>query len=207
MINFVFDHHNIKNPSKSLGGKIIQSLKKNKAIIVFLVKFFTTYFILFGVYSLYLNKTQQKTDFFACSPITGTVANHVCKVANMLGYDAQIEQHTEELSIKFILNGEYISRIVEGCTAVSIIILFLSFIIAFSGSIRNTVMFGLFGIVLIYIVNILRIIAMSVLYQKFPEYQSILHDLVFPAIIYGLTFVLWITWVKFFSNLNKNKNG
>jgi len=63
LINFVFDHHNIKNPSKSLGGKIIQSLKKNKAIIVFLVKFFATYFILFGAYSFYLNKTQQKGDF------------------------------------------------------------------------------------------------------------------------------------------------
>ena len=182
-------------------------MKKNKAIIVFLVKFFATYFVLFGVYSLYLNKTQQKTDVFACSPITGTVANHVYKVANMLGYDAQIEQHTDELSIKFILNGEYVSRIVEGCTAVSIIILFLSFIIAFSGSIRDTFLFGLFGVILIYIVNILRIIAMSVLYQKFPEYQVILHDLVFPAIIYGLTFVLWITWVKFFSNLNKKTNG
>ena len=182
-------------------------MKKNKAIIVFLVKFFATYFILFGAYSLYLNKTQQKTDVFVCSPITGTVANHVYKVANMLGYDAYVEQHTDELSIKFILNGDYVSRIVEGCTAVSIIILFLSFIIAFSGSVRNTVIFGLFGIILIYIVNILRIIAMSVLYQNFPEYQVILHDLVFPTIIYGLTFVLWITWVKFFSNLNKNSNG
>lgn len=121
----------------------------------------------------------------------------------MLGYDAEIEQHTKELSIKFILNGVYVSRIVEGCTSVSVIILFLSFIIAFSGSLKNTLLFGLFGSILIYIVNILRIIALSVLYHKFPEYQRILHDLLFPAIIYGLTFILWITWVKFYSNLNK----
>jgi len=181
-------------------------LKKNKAIIVFLVKFFATYFILFGAYSFYLNKTQQKSEVFVCSPITGTVANHVYKVSQMLGYDAEIEQHSGELSIKYILNGDYIARIVEGCTSISVIILFLSFIIAFSGSVLNTVLFGIFGSILIYIVNILRIIAMSVLYRKFPEYQTILHDLVFPAIIYGLTFILWITWVKFYSNLNK-KNG
>ena len=182
-------------------------MKKNKAIIVFLVKFFATYFILFGAYSFYLNKTQQKTDAFVCSPITGVVANHVYKVSKMLGYDAEIEQHSEELSIKFMLNGDYVSRIVEGCTSVSVIILFLSFIIAFSGSVRSTVLFGIFGSILIYIVNILRIIAISVLYYRLPEYQEILHDLVFPAIIYGLTFVLWITWVKFYSNLNKDKNG
>ena len=179
-------------------------MNKNKAIIVFLVKFFATYFILFGAYSYYLNQTQQKTDVFVCSPITKTVAEHVYSMSKMLGYDAEIEQHSEELSIKYFLNGEYVSRIIEGCSSVSIIILFLSFIIAFSGSLKSTVLFGLFGCLLIYVVNILRIIAISILYDKFPEYQAILHDLVFPSIIYGLTFMLWVTWVKYFSKLNKN---
>jgi exosortase family protein XrtF len=87
---------------------------------------------------------------------------------------------------------------------VSIIILFLAFIIAFSGSIKDTIWFGIFGSLLIYLVNLFRIIALSVLYYKFPEYQEILHNLVFPAIIYGLTFILWITWVKYFSIINKN---
>ena len=182
-------------------------MKKNKAIIVFLVKFFATYFILFGAYSFYLNKTQQKSDVFVCSPITSTVANHVYKVSEMLGYDSQIEQHTDELSIKYMLDGVYVARIVEGCSSISIIILFLSFIIAFSGNIWSTILFGLFGSVLIYVVNILRIIALSVLLIKYPQHEMILHDLLFPAIIYGLTFILWITWVKFFSNLNRKTHG
>ena len=125
----------------------------------------------------------------------------------MLGYDSEIEQHANELSIMFMIDGDFVSRIIEGCNSVSIIILFLSFIIAFSGSLLNTVLFGLFGSILIYVVNILRIIALSVLYHKFPEYQTMLHNLVFPSIIYGLTFILWVTWVKFFSNLNKRTNG
>lgn len=179
-------------------------MNKNKAIIVFLVKFFATYFILFGAYSYYLHQTQQKTDVFVCSPITRTVAEHVYLTSKMLGYDADIEQHSEELSIKFFINGENVSRIIEGCSSISIIILFLSFIIAFSGSFKSTFLFGLFGSLLIYAVNILRVIAISILYSKFPEYQDVLHDLVFPSIIYGLTFMLWITWVKYFSKLNKN---
>ena len=28
------------------------------------------------------------------------------------------------------------------------------------------------------------------MYYRFPEYQKILHDLLFPAVIYGLVFVL-----------------
>lgn len=180
-------------------------MNKNKTIIVFLVKFFATYFILFGVYSYYLSKTQKKTDVFSCSPITKTVANHVEKLANIMGYEASVEQNTGELSMRFIVNGNYVSRIIEGCNSVSIIILFVSFIIAFSGSIKATFLFGLFGSLLIYFVNLLRIIALSILYFRFPEYSDVLHNLLFPAVIYGLTFTLWITWVKYYSNITKDE--
>lgn len=181
-------------------------MRKNRTIIIFLVKFFATYFILFGIYSFYLNRTQQKEVVFVCSPITNTVAQHVSMLANLMGYDARIEQNTDELSIKFILNGQYVSRIIEGCNSLSIIILFWAFIIAFSGSLKATILFGLFGTFVIYVANLLRIIALSVLYYRFPEYQDVLHNLLFPAVIYGLTFVLWITWVKYFSNITKNES-
>ncbi len=182
-------------------------MNKNRAIIVFLIKFFATYFILAGIYSIYLKKTQQRDEFFSCSPMTKTVANHVQLVSEMLGYNAFVVQNEEELSMKLILNGNYVSRIIEGCNSLSIIILFVSFLIAFSGSIKATILFGLFGSILIYLVNILRIIALSQLYYKYPKYQEYLHDLLFPAIIYGLVFILWITWVKFYSNINKKDNG
>lgn len=179
-------------------------MRKNRTIIIFLVKFFATYFILFGIYSYYLHKTQQKANVFSCSPVTVIVGNHVAQLSNLMGYNASVEQNKDELSMRFILDGKYVSRIIEGCNSFSIIILFLAFIIAFSGSIKATILFGLFGSVLIYIVNLLRIIALSILYYRFPEYQDILHNLFFPAVIYGLIFILWITWVKYFSNLNKN---
>lgn len=180
-------------------------MKKNKTLIIFLLKFFVTYFVLFGVYSFYLHKTQQKGDIFSCSPLTKDVAIHVEKVANLMGYDASVEQHSDELSMKLNINGKYVARIIEGCNSLSVIILFLAFIIAFAGPVKSTILFGIFGSVLIYIVNILRIIALSVLYYRFPEYQKILHDLLFPAVIYGLVFVLWITWVTFYSNIRKDE--
>ena len=180
-------------------------MKKNKTLIIFLIKFFATYFVLFGIYSFYLHRTQQKEDIFSCSPLTREVAVHVEKVANLLGYHASVEQHTDELSMKLSINGKYVSRIIEGCNSLSIIILFLAFIIAFSGPVKSTILFGIFGSVLIYLVNILRIIGLSVMYYRFPEYQKVLHDLVFPAVIYGLVFVLWITWVTFYSNIRKDE--
>ena len=66
-------------------------------------------------------------------------------------------QHEDEMSMKVILNGKYIARVIEGCNSVSIIILFLAFIVAFKGSLKNTIIFGVVGAMIIYIVNILRI--------------------------------------------------
>jgi len=180
-------------------------LKKEKIIIKFLLKFFITYFLLSGAYSLYLKKTQQKGDVFACAPITQTVANQTDKLAKFLGYNTSTTQHESKLAMKFYVGNVYASLIVEGCNSVSVIILFLAFIIAFAGSLKATIIFGLIGSVIIYSVNILRIMVLSMLMYKYPEYKYFLHSLFFPAVIYGTTFILWVIWVNRFSNLKRSK--
>ena len=180
-------------------------MKNNKPVILFLVKFFVSYFLLFGIYSTYLHKTQQKKPLFSCAPITETVANHTKMVAKWFGYHIFTEQHSKELSIKLIVGGNYTARVIEGCNSVSIIILFLAFIIAFAGSFKATFLYGIVGSLLIYSVNILRIIALSLLLYRYPEYQEPLHTLIFPAVIYGLVFILWIIWVRHFSNHKDKK--
>ncbi|MFY0629784.1 MAG: exosortase family protein XrtF [Flavobacteriaceae bacterium] len=178
-------------------------MKKQRNIVLFLVKFFATYFILFVLYSLYLQKTQEKGDVFSCSPITTTVAEQTESVLSFFGYDAAHMQHEEEMSVKMLINGNYTARVIEGCNSLSIIILFLSFIFAFPGSLKSTILFGLVGGLIIYGVNILRIAFLTVMLYKYPNQQEFLHNLVFPAIIYGITFLLWVLWVHKFSNYKK----
>ncbi|MEN8124477.1 MAG: exosortase family protein XrtF [Bacteroidota bacterium] len=181
-------------------------MKKNKAIIIFLIKFFATYFILSGVYSIYLHKTQKKSGIFSCAPITRQVAEHTNTFSKFFGFNSSIEQNESELSIKFFLNDHHVINIVEGCSSISIIILFISFIIAFTGSIKDTIFFGVFGVVAIYLVNLLRILLLAILYQKYPQHEYLLHNLFFPAIVYGFVFFLWVIWVKYFSHYKELKN-
>ena len=178
-------------------------MKKHKNIVLFLIKFFTTYFILFAVYSFYLHKTQQKKGSFVCAPITEKVAKQTVFLLDFAGYYAKYEQHTEELSLKIVLENKYVSRVIEGCNSISIIILFVAFIIAFPGSIKATFLYAIFGSLFIYLINIVRIAFLSVMLLKYPGQQVFLHNLVFPAIIYGVTFILWVIWVQKFSNYKK----
>lgn len=181
-------------------------MKQNKVVILFLVKFFVVYFSLTGLYSFYLNKVQDTGAIFTCAPITNTVTNHAQKVCEFLGYDVKTSQNFGELSIAFEVNGNYVANIVEGCTSVSVMILFLAFIIAFSGKLKATVLFGIVGLTLIYITNIFRIVLMTLAIYHYPEYQNILHDIVFPGIIYGMVFLLWVIWVRKFAIINKKTN-
>ncbi len=181
-------------------------IRKNKALLQFIIKFFISYAIMVGLYSYYLNKTQEKKTLYTCSPVTTTVANQTADVIKFLGYKAFIEQHQDELSLKIYVNGKYVSRVIEGCNSVSIIILFLAFIIAFAGSIKATIVYGIFGSVLIYVTNIFRIAILSVGILEYPKYQKILHSVIFPAIIYGMVFLLWVIWVNKFSNYKKLEN-
>ena len=40
--------------------------------------------------------------------------------------------------MKLIINNKYLARVIEGCNSISIIILFVSFIVAFSGPLKTT---------------------------------------------------------------------
>ena len=180
-------------------------MKKRKIIINFLLRFFVTYFLLLATYNFYLKQTTQEGDVFSCDPMTKTVAYQTHELAKFLGYNTYTGQHESELSMKFFVGEVHASNIVEGCNSISIIILFLTFIIAFSGSLKATIIFGTIGTLIIYLVNIFRILVLSMLMFKYPDYQYFLHSLLFPGIIYGTTFILWIIWVNKFSNLKKTK--
>lgn len=178
-------------------------MRKNKNVILFLVKFFVTYFLLVTVYNGYLKKTQQKQPTFKTAPITALVASQTVSLLDFFGYNAVAEQHEEELSVKLILNNRFTARVIEGCNSISMIILFVAFIIAFTGSLKATVVFSVLGSVFIYIINIIRIAILTVLIYKYPQQQDLLHSIVFPAIIYGAVFMLWVLWVEKFSNYKK----
>lgn len=178
-------------------------MKKHKNIILFLVKFFVTYFFLFAIYSFYLQKSQQKKTNFKVSSVTRAVAEQTVSVLTFFKYDVTTKQHDKELSMKLIIENAFTARVIEGCNSISLIILFIAFIVAFSGTLKATLLYVLSGSIFIYVVNVLRIALLTVLLHKYPSKVGLLHDLFFPAIIYGTIFLLWVLWVNKFSKFKR----
>lgn len=166
-----------------------------KTFLVFIGTFFAAYIALTVIYKLYLNSFEKNT----VDGLTNLVSIQVFQLMNLFNPDVLISKNAFDPYLEVWYNQKYVVRIVEGCNAVSVIILFVSFVVAFSGKFKTTLVFILFGIFLIHVLNIIRIASLSVLLFHFPEQEHILHGVLFPLIIYGLVFILWIIWITKFS--------
>lgn len=172
--------------------------KKYKSVIRFILTFLIVYGALSITYKLYLDYSENSKfypDYF-----TNLVAKQSESLLESFGYNAQIEPHPNEPSIKLIINNKYVARVIEGCNSLSIIILFVSFVIAFAGKWKATLLYLLAGSVLIYAVNLVRIVVLSIGLYHYPWRREILHTVIFPLFIYGLVFLLWMFWVNRFAN-------
>ena len=131
------------------------------------------------------------------------VARQSQSLLETLGYNAEVVKHANEPSMKMIIENKFVARIIEGCNSISIIILFISFIIAFADKLRATLIYISGGVALIYSVNLIRIAVLTIGLYHYPWRRDILHSIIFPLIIYGMVFILWMIWVRRFAKANR----
>ena len=136
--------------------------------------------------------------------LTKFVAHQVESFLKLFGQDAYVLPHEKEASMKLYFNEKYVARVVEGCNAMSVMILFAAFIVAFKGKIKHTFLFVLAGILIIHILNVVRIGLLAASLYHYPEYEHLLHGVIFPLFIYGVVFALWVIWVQKFSTYGKD---
>lgn len=174
-------------------------LEQYKPFLIFISTFFVAYIVLTLVYKLYLNSFEPTE----VDGITHMVGRNVEQLMQMFNCDIDIHKSLTNSWLEVWYNKKYSVIIVEGCNAVSVIILFISFVLAFSGKFKTTLLFILFGIFSIYVMNFVRIALLVVLLFRFPQYDHFLHGTLFPLIIYGFVFLLWIIWVNKYSKYAK----
>ncbi|GIZ08924.1 exosortase family protein XrtF [Flavobacterium sp. UMI-01] len=176
-------------------------LTRYKPFLLFLSKFFLTYLVLTLIYQTYL----QRFGNHEIDGITKLVAYHTEQLVHVFGADFSIKSHNSNFDIQLFYNQKYVARMVEGCNAVSIMVLFVAFVISFSKRFWATTFYVLFGIAAIYVLNVVRVAVLCALLSKYPEYEAVLHRVFFPLFIYGFVFVLWVIWINnFFLDAKKN---
>ncbi len=174
---------------------------KYQLVIKFILTFLLVYSVLSFSYKLYLDYSDG--SIYYPDYMTNLVAKQSESLLQTFAYESEVLKHPNEPSMKLIINNKFVARVVEGCNSISIIILFISFILAFADKFKTTFLYILAGSVLIYVVNLFRIVILSIGLYHYPWRREELHTVIFPLIIYGMVFLLWMLWVNRFSNLKK----
>ncbi len=176
--------------------------KQYKPFFQFLLKFLLFYIVFTFTYNWYLSRFNSAD--FEVDGITEFVAENVAYSLTTFGNTVELLPSTYDASVLINFNNDKtVCRIIEGCNAISIMILFAAFVFSFSKSVKRSLIFIGLGIIIIYVLNIVRIALLAYALYYFPVYKKALHDVVFPLFIYGVVFILWILWIAKFSGYER----
>ncbi len=170
-----------------------QLWKTYRPVWQFLLVFFGTYISFSGLYFFALEYWIEQG--LLVDPIIRSVGRQVEWFLKFFGYQGHIGPWSGTQNLVISIMNQPVAQLVEGCNALSILILFSAFILAIPQKIAPTLGYVLIGSILIYAVNIIRIVLISIGIFNYPNWTGLLHDIVFPSIIYGTVLALWIVWV------------
>lgn len=176
----------------------MQIFNKYKSIWLFLAKFFGTYIVLSFLYQGYINSFGNTLDGatqFFLNIVTELFSWHLPNITQYVDCCQPIGEVRYQ-NVPLVL-------MIEGCNALSIQILFLSFLVAFKAPLKQYLWFVPLGMLFIALANVIRIVTIGLIYLYYPVFTDAAHDYLFPAIIYGSVFLLWMVWVKFIATNEK----
>lgn len=90
----------------------------------------------------------------------------------------------------------------HGCNGLILMVLFAGFILAFPGPWKAKAWFIPLGVLLIYLVNSLRVIALAVNHLFSRSSFDFNHKYTFTILVYGVIFSFWMIWVNRFSGIH-----
>jgi len=94
----------------------------------------------------------------------------------------------------------------DPCNGITLFSLFTGFVIAYPGPIKKKLWFIPLGLVTIHLLNVIRIMALTMIVYYFPD-PAILdfnHTYTFTILVYSYVFLLWYIWANKLSEVSSS---
>ena len=124
---------------------------------------------------------------------------------SILGYDLIPEPINTENIRTIGVQGGHLLWIGDACNGAGLFAVFLIFLVAYPGPVKHKLWYGALGLIVIHTMNVLRIMALSIIVTINYELLNFNHDYTFYVVVYGCVFILWYVWVKRFAPFNERK--
>lgn len=155
-------------------------------VIQFIIKALFIFVIWYLLYELWL-LPDGRLDLWLSLNIIGNSAG----LLEWLGYDVFVVNRIIGIS-------EFSGiEIADGCNGIAAMGLFLGFILAYPGKWSDRISYMIMGMGLIYLVNILRVVTLTITQVQWPQFFNFTHDYSTTGIFYIVIFILWMVWVNY----------
>ena len=118
----------------------------------------------------------------------------------LFGYEIDQDYMVNGCEARLVFAGYGAICVGSGCSGLELFLLFFGFIFLMKGRLKDKLWFVPLGFLGILVLNIMRIIALSMIYYHKPQYLDFNHKYTFVIIVYGAIFGLWVLWVNKFAN-------
>ena len=168
--------------NKPASTKWKEKWEKNKTSYIFIGSI-----LVFGIFSFWL--TSQEWFETAAQPLLNFYADISNTILNLLGQDTKSTGET-------ISSGGFSIQIKKGCDAIAPMILYtlsiLFFPVAFSKKPKGI----LIGIILLFLLNIVRIVSLFLTGKYVKSLFDLMHTDVWQILFIIFTLYLWLVWLR-----------
>lgn len=116
----------------------------------------------------------------------------------------------EATGINIAIHGTYITlgnnywEVSSECTAVNVVILFASFVLAYGASLKAKILALITGIPFIVLANLARLFVLAWITELFPGQSRFFHDYAWQAAFVILVVAMWLAWIELVVKREKN---
>jgi exosortase family protein XrtF len=160
--------------------------------LLFLGKFIGFYLIVSFLYGWWVTAYEPRPD-----PATQLAARQSAVILRWFGYPVSTEAHSTSPAERVLLKNHSILSVYEGCNGINVWIIFAGFMLALGKPGLRLAGFVLCGSVVIYVLNLGRILALFFISLSYPEAVYFVHKYLFTALLYGAVFGMWYFWISY----------
>ncbi|WP_017729785.1 exosortase X [Nafulsella turpanensis] len=162
---------------------------QNKKLILFVVKALGLLLLWIFGYELWL-KGEGTVDNW----LTSLAAAHSSVVFSWM--DIPIVNQLTSYGEAMVVAGNPLLYIAHSCNGLVLYAMFAGFILLFGKQWGKKLAFIGGGLLLIYAMNIARIVLLCLIQLHYPNWLDISHKYIFTILIYAAIFLMWMKWVN-----------
>ena len=166
-------------------------MKELRPALRFLGIFLGLYLGLNVIYGLWISSYGSAPD-----SATWLVTKQTSAILNLFGEQTTVTENPGMPSVAIQVGMRSALNVYEGCNGLNVMIVFVAFIFAFGGNRKKLAWFVPLGIVLIYVINLVRVVALYYVAEHWEAYFYYVHKYAFTGVLYLFVLGLWWWWIE-----------